>query len=324
MTVADVAKVAGVSTALVHYHFSSKVDLITAAVRVACDDDKELRNSVADGPGCGRAPARPRALRQPAVRPERRLVAAVDRDLGRDAPAAVAAGGDGRAHGSRDRGDPPAVRGGRRRRRVRLHRPGVRRRRGCRHSGTVSPSSRRCSAPASPRCVRRRVPRWDLPRARAVALRVRPTRSRSARPPPWSRPDPACRCRSPFALSAGAIWSFGTVLARVADGSDVFQYLIWRSLGIIAVVELWALCTGRPQSTLRAFTSGSPDARRQRGVAAGVDRFRLRGQDDVAGERRLPRVDDPAVRRRRRPGVPRRADPRGARTSRSRSRSSGW
>ena len=43
MTVADVAKVAGVSTALVHYHFSSKVDLITAAVRVACDDDKQLR-----------------------------------------------------------------------------------------------------------------------------------------------------------------------------------------------------------------------------------------------------------------------------------------
>ena len=30
MTVADVAKVAGVSTALVHYHFSSKADLITA------------------------------------------------------------------------------------------------------------------------------------------------------------------------------------------------------------------------------------------------------------------------------------------------------
>jgi AcrR family transcriptional regulator len=51
MTVADVAKVAGVSTALVHYHFSSKVDLITAAVTVACEDDKELRNSIANGPG---------------------------------------------------------------------------------------------------------------------------------------------------------------------------------------------------------------------------------------------------------------------------------
>lgn len=67
MTVADVAKVAGVSTALVHYHFSSKVDLITAALRVACDDDKTLRDSIANGPGsavsrldrvlCGSLPA---------------------------------------------------------------------------------------------------------------------------------------------------------------------------------------------------------------------------------------------------------------------------
>jgi AcrR family transcriptional regulator len=51
MTVGDVAKLAGVSTALVHYHFSSKAELITAALRRACDDDKELRDSVADGPG---------------------------------------------------------------------------------------------------------------------------------------------------------------------------------------------------------------------------------------------------------------------------------
>jgi drug/metabolite transporter (DMT)-like permease len=59
-----------------------------------------------------------------------------------------------------------------------------------------------------------------------------------------------------IALSAGVVWSFGTVLARVADHANAFQYLIWRSLGIIAVVEAWALVTGRPQSTLRAFTSG--------------------------------------------------------------------
>lgn len=51
MTVADVAKLAGVSTALVHYHFSSKVELITAALRVACEDDRQLRDSVAEGPG---------------------------------------------------------------------------------------------------------------------------------------------------------------------------------------------------------------------------------------------------------------------------------
>jgi AcrR family transcriptional regulator len=51
MTVADVAKRAGVSTALVHYHFSSKVELIAAALRRACDEDKELRDSIADGGG---------------------------------------------------------------------------------------------------------------------------------------------------------------------------------------------------------------------------------------------------------------------------------
>jgi AcrR family transcriptional regulator len=51
MTVADVAKRAGVSTALVHYHFSSKVELIAAALRRACDEDKELRDSIAGG--CG-------------------------------------------------------------------------------------------------------------------------------------------------------------------------------------------------------------------------------------------------------------------------------
>lgn len=59
-----------------------------------------------------------------------------------------------------------------------------------------------------------------------------------------------------LALSAGAVWSFGTVLSRVADESNAFQYLIWRSVGIIAVVEAWALLTRRPQSTLLAFTSG--------------------------------------------------------------------
>lgn len=59
-----------------------------------------------------------------------------------------------------------------------------------------------------------------------------------------------------LALGAGVLWSLGTILARVADRSDAFQYLIWRSIGIIAVVEVWALSTGRPQSTLLAFTSG--------------------------------------------------------------------
>lgn len=51
MTVADVASRAGVSTALVHYHFSSKDALIAAALRAASDEDKTFRNELADGDG---------------------------------------------------------------------------------------------------------------------------------------------------------------------------------------------------------------------------------------------------------------------------------
>lgn len=59
-----------------------------------------------------------------------------------------------------------------------------------------------------------------------------------------------------MALSAGAIWSFGAILARLADESDAFQYLTWRSVGIIVVLEGWSLVTGQPRRTLRAFASG--------------------------------------------------------------------
>jgi AcrR family transcriptional regulator len=55
MTVADVAKRAGVSTALVHYHFSSKAELIAAALRVASEDDKHFRDGIVAGPGSATA-----------------------------------------------------------------------------------------------------------------------------------------------------------------------------------------------------------------------------------------------------------------------------
>lgn len=51
MTVTDVARRAGVSTSLVHYHFESKAELIAAALRVASDDDKALRDAVESGDG---------------------------------------------------------------------------------------------------------------------------------------------------------------------------------------------------------------------------------------------------------------------------------
>jgi AcrR family transcriptional regulator len=51
MTVGDVAKRAGVSTSLVHYHFDSKAALIIAALRVASDEDKAWRDEIAIGSG---------------------------------------------------------------------------------------------------------------------------------------------------------------------------------------------------------------------------------------------------------------------------------
>ena len=39
---------------------------------------------------------------------------------------------------------------------------------------------------------------------------------------------------STAALASGSVWSFGAVLARLADDADAFQYLIWRSIAIVA------------------------------------------------------------------------------------------
>lgn len=55
MTVADVAKAAGVSNALVHYHFTSKPELIEAALHVASLDDRDFRETIANGPGSATA-----------------------------------------------------------------------------------------------------------------------------------------------------------------------------------------------------------------------------------------------------------------------------
>jgi len=61
---------------------------------------------------------------------------------------------------------------------------------------------------------------------------------------------------SAMALGAGAVWSFGAVTARLADDTDAFQYLIWRSIGIIAVVEVLGKLQGKPPQLIRAYTSG--------------------------------------------------------------------
>lgn len=67
---------------------------------------------------------------------------------------------------------------------------------------------------------------------------------------------------SVMALSAGIIWSLGALTARLARHTDAWQYLIWRSIGIIVVIEALALRT-RLVGTApvgsglrRAYTSG--------------------------------------------------------------------
>ncbi len=61
---------------------------------------------------------------------------------------------------------------------------------------------------------------------------------------------------SAMALGAGAVWSFGAISARLADGADAFQYLIWRSVGIIVVIEVLGRLQGKPPQVIRAYTSG--------------------------------------------------------------------
>ena len=250
MTVADVAKVAGVSTALVHYHL---VEGRSHHRRRAGRLRRRQGASQLDGhqAGFGRAPPRPRLCGSLPSDPSDGSWLLWIETWG-EAPAAVVAGGDGGAHRSRDRSDPPAVQ---RAPRLASSSAPTRRlpRRGCRRSGRSRHPADTVRRRPVARRVRRRVPRRHLPRARAVAPSTTDcSRSRSDHRPR----HPERRAGAAAALSAGAVWSFGTVLARVADGSNAFQYLIWRSLGIIAVVEAWALATGRPQSTLRAFTSG--------------------------------------------------------------------
>lgn len=58
------------------------------------------------------------------------------------------------------------------------------------------------------------------------------------------------------ALGSGVVWSLGAVTARLADQSDAFQYLIWRSLAIVIVIEAIARVRSRPFVTPQAFRSG--------------------------------------------------------------------
>lgn len=71
--------------------------------------------------------------------------------------------------------------------------------------------------------------------------------------PPAARLDFAT---SFLALGSGVIWSFGVLTNRLAKHTDAWQYLIWRSLAIIVVVELLSRRRGARSPLARAYTSG--------------------------------------------------------------------
>lgn len=59
-----------------------------------------------------------------------------------------------------------------------------------------------------------------------------------------------------MALGAGVVWSFGAVTARMAKHADAFQYLIWRSIGVIVVMEAITAFRRQPMLLRKAYTSG--------------------------------------------------------------------
>jgi drug/metabolite transporter, DME family len=58
------------------------------------------------------------------------------------------------------------------------------------------------------------------------------------------------------ALGSGVVWSIGAVNARLAENTDAFQYLLYRSIGVLVVIEAFSLLKGRPLALPRALFGG--------------------------------------------------------------------
>jgi drug/metabolite transporter, DME family len=74
-------------------------------------------------------------------------------------------------------------------------------------------------------------------------------------------PQAATRSHLPLgasllAIAAGTIWSLGVPAARSAGHSDTWQYMIWRSIGILVVMEVIARVKHRRSLLPVAFGSG--------------------------------------------------------------------
>ena len=65
-----------------------------------------------------------------------------------------------------------------------------------------------------------------------------------------------------MALGAGVVWSLGALAARLANHADAWQYLLWRSIAILVVIEFLARFrqgahrTAVRSGIIRAYTSG--------------------------------------------------------------------
>ena len=59
-----------------------------------------------------------------------------------------------------------------------------------------------------------------------------------------------------MAGGAGVVWALGAVTVRLAKHTDAFQYLIWRSLGVIVVMEVLTRARGQRPLLPRAYNQG--------------------------------------------------------------------
>lgn len=59
-----------------------------------------------------------------------------------------------------------------------------------------------------------------------------------------------------MAFGAGVIWSLGALTTRLSTDTDAWQYLVWRSIAILVVMEILTRIRGRRSALLEAYTSG--------------------------------------------------------------------
>ena len=57
-------------------------------------------------------------------------------------------------------------------------------------------------------------------------------------------------------LGAGVVWSLGALASRLADGSSAWQYLIWRSVAVLVVIEVMSIVRKKKSPVIRAYTEG--------------------------------------------------------------------